>query len=94
MLAPLNPKPCFERIRSVVSPRGCWITLGIKDLGFRVWGPECGLEFNTPPPLHRDYDRDPNIEALERRGFVNHGSPLIPRIVNPEHETLNPKIFK
>ena len=31
---------------------------------------------NKPPPLNRDYNRDPNIKALKRRGFVNHGSTL------------------
>ena len=31
---------------------------------------------NKPPPLNRDYDRDPNIKALKRRGFLNHGSTL------------------
>ena len=24
----------------------------------------------------RDYRRDPNLKALKRRGFINHGSPL------------------
>ena len=28
------------------------------------------------PPLNRDYNRDPNIWALKRRGFMNHGSTL------------------
>ena len=27
-------------------------------------------------PLNRDYSRDPNIKALIRRGFTNHGSTL------------------
>ena len=31
---------------------------------------------NKPPPLNRDYNRDPNIKALKRRGFINHGSTL------------------
>ena len=31
---------------------------------------------NKPPPLTRDYDRDPNIWALEGGGFMNHGSTL------------------
>ena len=31
---------------------------------------------NKPPPLNRDYDKGPNIEALKRRGFINHGSTL------------------
>ena len=28
---------------------------------------------NNPPPLNRDYIRDPNIKALKREGFINHG---------------------
>ena len=28
------------------------------------------------PPLSRDYNRDPNIEALKKKGFINHGSTL------------------
>ena len=31
---------------------------------------------NEPPPLNREYNRDPNIKALKRRGFINHGSTL------------------
>ena len=27
-------------------------------------------------PLNRDYTKDPNIKALKRRGFINHGSTL------------------
>ena len=34
---------------------------------------------NKPPSLNRDYNRDPNIRALQRRGFMNHGSPLAPK---------------
>ena len=29
---------------------------------------------NKPPLLNRDCNRDPNIQALKRRGFINHGS--------------------
>ena len=29
-----------------------------------------------PPPLNRDYNRDPNSQALKRRGFINHGCAL------------------
>ena len=32
---------------------------------------------NELPPLNRDYDRDPNIKALRRKGFLNHGSTLV-----------------
>ena len=31
---------------------------------------------NKTPPLNRDYNRDPNMKALKRRGFINHGSTL------------------
>ena len=33
---------------------------------------------NKPPHLHRGYNRDPNIQVLKRKGFVNHGSTLNP----------------
>ena len=39
-------------------------------IGFRV----CRPLINKPPPLDRDYHRDPNIKALKRRGFINHGN--------------------
>ena len=29
---------------------------------------------NKPPPHNRDYNKDPNIQALKRKGFINHGS--------------------
>ena len=29
---------------------------------------------NKPPPLNRGGNRDPSIEALQRRGLINHGS--------------------
>ena len=32
---------------------------------------------NKPFALHRDYNKDRNIQALKRRGFLNHGSTLI-----------------
>ena len=31
---------------------------------------------NKPPALSRDYNRDPKIKALKRKGFINHGSVL------------------
>ena len=31
---------------------------------------------NKPPPLNKDYHRDPNSKALKRKGFINHGSTL------------------
>ena len=39
---------------------------------------------NKPPPLNRDYNRDPNIKALKTRGFINHGSTLF-LVVVPGH---------
>ena len=40
-----------------------------------------GLGFNVnpslmTPPLNGDYNRDPNMAALQRTGFINHGSTL------------------
>ena len=32
---------------------------------------------NKPSPLQRDYNGDPNMKALKRRGFLNHGSTSI-----------------
>ena len=32
---------------------------------------------HKPPPHNRDDNRDPNIKALKRKGFINHGSTLI-----------------
>ena len=40
----------------------------------------CRPLINKPPTLHRDYNTDPNIQALVRRGFINlisHGSTLV-----------------
>ena len=31
---------------------------------------------NKPPPLNKAYNRDPNIKALQRKRFSNHGSTL------------------
>ena len=31
---------------------------------------------NRPPPLNRDYNRDPNSRAIRGRGFINHGFAL------------------
>ena len=31
---------------------------------------------NEPPPLNRNYNRDPTIKAITRRGFMNQGSTL------------------
>ena len=39
---------------------------------------------NQLPPLNRDYKRDTNIQALKRRGLINHGSTLNPQTLNPK----------
>ena len=31
---------------------------------------------NEPPPLNGDYNKDPNINALKRKGFINQRSAL------------------
>ena len=31
---------------------------------------------NNPSPLNRVYNRDPHVQALARREFINHGSTL------------------
>ena len=31
---------------------------------------------NKPPPLNGDHNRAPEIKAIKRRGFINHGSKL------------------
>ena len=31
---------------------------------------------NKPPPMNRDDNRDPDIKALKRSGFINQGSTL------------------
>ena len=37
---------------------------------------ECRSLIDKPTPLHRDCSRDPNIQAFEAGGCVNHGSTL------------------
>ena len=39
----------------------------------------CRPLINKPPSLNRDYKRDPNIQALKKRGFIHHGSTLYPK---------------
>ena len=37
----------------------------------------CRPLINKPPPLNRDYKRDPKLlRPFKRRGFINHGSTL------------------
>ena len=45
---------------------------------------------DKPPPLNRDYNRDPNIQALKRRGFINQGSTLALSMGN---KTVVPQLF-
>ena len=57
------------------------------------------------PPLNRDYNRNPDIKALKRRGFINHGSTIHPwkaiwKFQGAYHtdngsrsQTLNPKPY-
>ena len=45
---------------------------------------------NKPPPLNRDQDRDPNIQAFKRRGFINQGFTLHSNLLHPEN--LNPAV--
>ena len=39
-------------------------------------GTLCRAMINKPPPHNRDYNRDPHIKGLKRRGFIHHGSTL------------------
>ena len=40
-----------------------------------LWG-DCRPLITTPLSLNGDYNRDPNIEALKRRGIISQGSTL------------------
>ena len=42
---------------------------------------------NNHLPLFRDYDWDPDIKALKRRGFVNHGSTVVP--ISPKQHPMS-----
>ena len=44
---------------------------------------------NKPPPQNREYNRDPNVKALKRRGCINHGSTLFPSF--PTNPPSKPK---
>ena len=51
-------------------------------LGFLSWHEHsevtcCRPMINKPPPLNRDQNRDPNMKALKRKGFMNQGSILL-----------------
>ena len=43
-----------------------------RGLGFRIMG-DPDPQINEPPPLSRDYNRDPTVKALARNGSINHG---------------------
>ena len=45
----------------------------------------CRPLINKPLPLTGGYSRDPNIKALKRSGFINHGSTLRFMDVTPEN---------
>ena len=35
-----------------------------------IWGLACRPLINKPPPLNRDYNRDPHIKTLKRPGLL------------------------
>ena len=39
---------------------------------------------HKPPPLNRDLNGDPNIKALKRKGFINHGCTLVSVLITPK----------
>ena len=45
---------------------------------------------SQPPPLNRDCNGDPNIEDLNRKGFINHGSPSSSASIEPPPQTPRP----
>ena len=59
---------------------GFWylVAIVVNTLGHK--GQAGGIVMKTPdqstPFLNRDYDRDPNITALKRKGVIDHGSTL------------------
>ena len=55
----------------------------------RLYSPIPRTPIDKPPPRNRDYSRDPNIKALKRRGFNNHGSTFPP--LKEEEAVLNLK---
>ena len=42
-----------------------------------IIGLHCYIGVLEKKPLNRDYNRDPNIKAFKRRGFINHWSTLV-----------------
>ena len=44
-------------------------------MGFRVES-LTQREIIKPPPLNRDYNRDPNLKALKSKGVIDHGFTL------------------
>ena len=48
------------------------------------WQPSCRPLINKALPVNEDYNEDPNIKALKRRGLINDGSTLtLPMIHTP-----------
>ena len=44
-----------------------------------IWGLAfCRPMINKPLPHNRDYNGDPNIEAIKTKGFIHQGSTLDP----------------
>ena len=61
-------------INPLIAPLSLRMTL--EEFLFK-WGYEQRPSMNKPPPLDREYNeynRNPNIQALKRRGFIIHGS--------------------
>ena len=51
---------------------------------------KCRPLVNKPPPLNRDYNRDPYIKAFKGRGFINHGSTLV--VSRKASQTASPEL--
>ena len=45
---------------------------------------QCRPLINKPPPLCRDYHKDPNIKGRKRRRYINHGSTLRMLVMDPK----------
>ena len=49
-------------------------TVDLQSVELLTVGDQCRPMIHNPPPLNGDYNKDPNMKALKRRGFINHGS--------------------
>ena len=58
-------------INPLIAPLSLRMTL---EEFFFKWGYEPRPVMNKPPPLDREYNRNPNIQARKRRGFMTHVS--------------------